>query len=140
MKRTLEKLASEREDKEKAFSRKLDEIKRTLPLLDKKRRRLGKVSPAADTLLSQLAELAELQESLADARDREWDALGSNHVGLIFKSLEWRVDKLAAEHQDVQVLMKKFLRLREILDRLLAALEEKGTPAPAEIREDMGAR
>ncbi|OGD20952.1 MAG: hypothetical protein A2W03_07525 [Candidatus Aminicenantes bacterium RBG_16_63_16] len=135
MKRTLEKLAAEREDKEKAFSRKLDEIKQTLPLLDQKRTLLRKVSPAAEKLLSQLAELAELQDSLADARDREWDALGSNHVGLIFKSLEWRVDRLAAEHQDVQVLMKKFLHLREILDRLLAALEEKKTPAPAEVRD-----
>jgi SAM-dependent methyltransferase len=135
MKRTLEKLASEREDKERAFSQKLDEIKRTLPLLDKKRTLLRKVSPAADKLLSQLAELAELQDSLAAARDKEWDALGSNHVGLIFKSLEWRVDRLAAEHQDVQVLMKKFLRLREVLDRLLAALEEKKTPTPPEVRD-----
>ena len=135
MKRTLEKLAAEREDKEKAFSRKLDEIKQALPLLAEKRTLLRKVSPAADKLLSQFAELAELQDALADARDREWDALGSNHVGLIFKSLEWRVDKLAAEHQDVQVLMKKFLRLRELLDRLVAALEEKKTPAPSEVRD-----
>ncbi len=135
MKRTLEKLAAEREDKEKAFSQKLDEIKRTLPLLDSQRTLLRKVSPAVDKLLSQLVELAEIQASLADARDREWDALGSNHVGMIFKSLEWRVDRLAAEHQDVQILMKKFLRLRELLDRLLTALEEKKAPAAADVRE-----
>jgi O-antigen chain-terminating methyltransferase len=134
MKRTLEKLAAEREEIDKAFSRKLDEIKRTLPLLAEKRTLLKKASPAADRLLSQLAELAELQKALADARDREWDALGSNHVGMIFQSLEWRVDKLAAEHEDVQVLMKKLRGLREVLDRLLAALEEKNLPAPKDVR------
>ncbi len=135
MKRTLEKLAAEREDKYEAFSQKLEEIKQTLPLLEKKRSLLGKINPAAGKLLSQLVELAELQDALADVRDREWDALGSNHVGLIFKSLEWRVDKLAAEHQDVQLLMKKLASLRDLLDRLLAALEEKETLAPSEVRD-----
>jgi len=134
MKRTLEKLAAEREDKYRAFSQKLEEIKQTIPFLERKRTLFGKISPAAGKFLSQLVELAELQDALADARDREWDALGSNHVGLIFKSLEWRVDGLAAEHQDVQLLMKKLAGLRDVLDRLLAALEEKKTPAPSEVR------
>lgn len=76
--------------------------------------------------------------SLADAKDKEWDALGSNHVGMIFKSMEWRVDKLAAEHEDVKILMKKFLALRENLDRLLAALEEKKMPSAAEVKDILG--
>jgi SAM-dependent methyltransferase len=135
MKRTLEKLASEREVKERAFARKLDEIKQTLPLLKKKRTFLKKDGAITEKLLSQLTELFELEASLTDARDREWDALGSHHVGLIFKSLEWRVDTLAAEHQDVQILMKKFLLIRDRLDRLLAALEDNKTPSPDEIKD-----
>jgi O-antigen chain-terminating methyltransferase len=135
MKRTLEKLASEREVKEKAFAQKLDEIKKTLPLLHKKSSLFKRGGSAAEKLLSQLAELSELQASLGDARDREWDALGSYHVGLIFKSLEWRVDKLAAESQDAQILTKKFLLLRDRLDGLLAALEKGKPPAASEIRE-----
>jgi SAM-dependent methyltransferase len=135
MKRTLEKLASEREAKERAFNQKLDEIKQALPLLQKKSKLFKGSSAAAAGLLSRLTELLELQSALADARDREWDALGSHHVGLIFKSLEWRVDALAAEQQDVQVLLKKFILLRDRLDRLLAALEEKRAPAPSEIED-----
>lgn len=135
MKRTLENLASEREEKQRAFTRKLDEIKESLHRLDEKRSLLRKVHPAAGQLLSQLAELIELQDSLADVRDREWDALGSNHVGLIFKSLEWRVDKLAADNQDARALMRKFLHLEELLDRLLSSLGSQRSPAPSEVRD-----
>ena len=71
---------------------------------------------------------------LMDARDREWDALGSNHVGMIFKSMEWRVDKLAAEYADVQILMKKFFLIREKLDSLILALERGQKPSPTDVR------
>jgi SAM-dependent methyltransferase len=133
MKRTLEKLAAEREAKQRAFARKLEEIKQSLALLRKKRRLFRRAGGAADKLLAGLADLMELQAELGDARDREWDALGSNHVGLIFKSLEWRVDKLAAESQDAQILVKKFLLLGDRLDRLLAALEASKPPAPTDV-------
>ena len=130
MRRTLEKLGRDRQDKENDFTRKLEEIK-------KKTQNISLLHSRSSTknLMAGLTELIELQASLTDARDREWDALGSNHVGLIFKSMEWRVDKLAAEYEDVKVLMKKFILLREQLARLLAILEEKKMPAPAEVRE-----
>jgi len=85
-------------------------------------------------LVDLLAALAEL----TDARDREWDALGSNHVGMIFKSMEWRVDKLAAEAEDAGILMKTFTRLREELDALLAALEKGKRPSAADVRAVVG--
>ncbi len=86
-------------------------------------------------LATSMADLFERQTALSDARDREWDALGSNHVGVIFKSLEWRVDKLAAECEDVSLLMKKFLLLKEKLTQLVAAVEGKELPSPAAIGE-----
>jgi SAM-dependent methyltransferase len=193
MRRTLEKLAHERQEKERELTRKLDEIKqkgiaeklsltsdslgntlsRIRDILKKEQERAGprksilprrgKFSPEAAAgspfpeqvylllrehqnlllqnleltreLYADLTDLIGLQGALADAKDKEWDALGSNHVGLIFKSLEWKVDKLAAEYEDVKLLMKKFILLREKLDRLLIALEEKKAPAPAEVRE-----
>jgi O-antigen chain-terminating methyltransferase len=118
MRRTLEKLAQERQEKEQEFARRLDEIKQK-----------GKKDFAAS-----LEGLVRQLMDLVDAKDKEWDALGSNHVGLIFKSLEWRVDKLAAESEDAKLLMKKFITLRERLDDLLAALEEKRPPQPEEVR------
>ena len=81
------------------------------------------------------AELVETGDALADARDKEWDALGSNHVGMIFKSMEWRVDKLSASYDDARALMRTFVLLKDQLQRLTAVLEEKGLPAPASVRE-----
>jgi len=86
-------------------------------------------------LISRVTELVRLNSSLAEARDKEWDALGSNHVGMIFKSMEWRVDKLVAEYEDVKILMKKFLFLKEKLNELLSVLEEKKTPSPPQVKE-----
>jgi O-antigen chain-terminating methyltransferase len=82
-----------------------------------------------------LTDLVELNVSLMDAKDKEWDALENNHVGMIFKSMEWKVDKLAGEYGDVKILMKKFLLLKENLTRLLATLEEKRIPAVPEVKE-----
>ena len=86
-------------------------------------------------LFSCLAELTELNTKLMDAKDKEWDALGSNHVGMIFKSMEWRIDKLTAGYEDATLLMKKFLHLKEKLNALLETLEKKDLPSPAQIRE-----
>jgi len=86
-------------------------------------------------LLSALTELVQFNASLVDAKDKEWDALGSNHVGMIFKSMEWRVNKLSAEYQDVKILMKKFLFLKEKLNQLLSVLKEKKIPSPTQVKE-----
>jgi O-antigen chain-terminating methyltransferase len=86
-------------------------------------------------LLSGLTDVIQLGSGLIDVKDREWDALGSNHTGMIFKSMEWRVDRLAAAYEDVNLLIKKFLHLKEQLNRLLSVLNEKKMPAGAQIRE-----
>lgn len=79
-------------------------------------------------------DLARTQNELMEAYDKEWDALGSNHVGMIFKSMEWRIDKLKASCDDAALLMKNYVQLREQLQRLLAALEGKDLPTPAQVR------
>ena len=81
-------------------------------------------------LVSTLTDLMETQTALMDAKDKEWDALGSNHVGQIFKSMEWRVNDLAAAYKDVNLLMKKFLLLKEKLNELLSTLKENKLPSP----------
>ncbi len=78
-------------------------------------------------------DLFRLQSALEDARDREWDALGSNHVGMIFKSMEWRVERLAAEASDAALLVKTFAGLRESLDRLKAAVDARESPPARDV-------
>ena len=92
------------------------------------------IAQIQDLFLS-FVNIIEANIALMDAKDKEWDALGSNHVGMIFKSMEWRVDKLSVVYEDVNLLMKKFLLLKEQLDRLLGVLEEKNLPAQKHVHE-----
>src|SRR4030067_2584983 len=108
MRRTMEKLAQERQEKDQDLARRLDEI-----------RQKGKKD-----LVASFEDLIRQIIALVDAKDKEWDALGSNHVGLIFKSLEWRGDKLAAESEGATPPMKKFHPRREKHAPVLGALGE----------------
>ena len=81
-------------------------------------------------LLTTLIDLMETNSALMDAKDKEWDALGNNHVGQIFKSMEWRIDDLTAAYKDVNLLMKKFLLLKEKLNELLTILSDNRMPSP----------
>ncbi len=85
-----------------------------------------------------LQELIKMVNELSDARDREWDALGSNHVGLIFKSLEWRVEDLAAQCEEARALVERANWLRAKLEDTLVALGEKPRPSPGPIKEMLG--
>jgi SAM-dependent methyltransferase len=80
------------------------------------------------------SDIIRTQQELMKSWDKEWDALGSNHVGQIFKSLEWRVDRLQAGLEDATQLMATYVQLREQLSRLLAVLQEKELPTPAQVK------
>jgi O-antigen chain-terminating methyltransferase len=54
---------------------------------------------------------------------------------MIFKSLEWRVDQLEAQYKDANMLMKRFLDLKEKLTQLTATLEDKELPTPSQVGE-----
>jgi SAM-dependent methyltransferase len=110
-------------------------IKSSFPGGEELRDLLTQAFGLAKKISASVADILKLQDSLAEARDKEWDALGNNHVGMIFKSMEWRVDKLSSEYEDVKLLMKKFLLLKDQLNRLLALLEEKKMPSSAQVRE-----
>ncbi|HEX9902438.1 MAG TPA: class I SAM-dependent methyltransferase [Acidobacteriota bacterium] len=93
------------------------------------------ISQFLQSLSASLLEALRLAPDLMDAKDREWDALGNNHVGMIFKSMEWRVDRLTAEYEDVKLLMRSFLALEDGLTRLRSLLQEKKLPTPREVDE-----
>lgn len=137
MKHTIEKLVQQRKEKEAEFQRKLEALKSDIqalsetggPLKSKQQRsRLNEI-------LTALADTIHTNASLTAARDREWDALGSNHVGMIFNSLEWKVNRLSAETRDAALLIKTFTGLREKLTRLLDLLEERKDPSPKLVTE-----
>ena len=123
MRRTIEKLAEERRAKQEELTRRIELLRTQCAPLD------------APTLAETLTSLFEVQNAVIDAKDREWDALASNHVGMIFKSMEWRVDRLAAAAEDAAGLLKTFALLKDQLERLLASLESRNLPTPAAVSE-----
>ncbi|MGD9346886.1 MAG: methionine biosynthesis protein MetW [Candidatus Aminicenantes bacterium] len=194
MKRTIEKLAKDREDKEAEFIEKIAEIRKQVDEFkdpERKEKLQQLVARLEDTLTSieeiptkkgkrpfskpskkfpegsshkgfdqqalllfkeledtvdrcsqqieelslDLAALAQSSVALIDAKDKEWDALSNNHVAMIFKSLEWRVDQLEAKYKDANMLMKRFLDLKEKLTELTATLDEKHMPTPGLVGE-----
>jgi len=108
--------------------------RQVLLVLQELRQALAANLEGTRALLSGMAGGLESASALVDARDREWDALGSNHTGMIFKSMEWRVDKLAAAYEEASLLMKSFAGLKEKLNSLAEALGRGGKPEPEEVR------
>ena len=158
MLRTIEKLAHDRRAVEDGLRQSVAELKRLAESLRPLVGRLSAPSSPAPrklfggsagrkldeiraglaelaTLVASLAEAtvrqAETQDTLSDVRDKLWDAEHNNHVGIIFKSMEWRVDRLSTTYEDASAVLKAFAHLRDQLGRLQASLEEKQLPTPA---------
>jgi SAM-dependent methyltransferase len=158
MQRTIEKLAHERRALEETLRRQLDELSSIAGAVEGLEERLnpspesapkkklfsgaGGASELRDllgrsvqqtrSLAESLRTLLETLSGLTEARDREWNALVNNHVSMIFKSMEWRVDGLAAAYNDAASIIKTFTLLQEPLGRLSAALSEKREADPAD--------
>jgi SAM-dependent methyltransferase len=77
----------------------------------------------------------EALERFVTAQDKEWDAYAGNHSTTVFKSLEWKIEKLEAEYSNLKTLLVHFAELENKLDRLLESFDRKATPeTAAEIR------
>ena len=161
MQRTIEKLAHERRAIEETLQRQLDELSSIAGAIDGLDKRLNpspesapkkgffpsavRVIELRDLLGRSVMQMRALAASfqallgtvsgLAEARDREWNALVNNHVSMIFKSMEWRVDGLAAAAGDAASIIKTFALLQDPLKRLSAALAEKTEINPADVAE-----
>jgi len=160
MQRTIEKLAHDRNAAEETLRETLAELRRveeslspliqrlsapaTVPArklfrgsgeakLAEIRGALSETAAAVKTLAAAVIRQAETLDALSDVRDKLWDVEGNNHVGMIFKSMEWRVDRLSTAYEDASALMKIFARLRDQIGRLLAVVEEKKLPTSAQL-------
>ena len=74
-------------------------------------------------------------ERYVGAQDKEWDAYAGNHATTVFKSLQWKIEKLEAEYSNLKTLLIHFAQLENKLDRLLESLDGKVAPeSAAELR------
>lgn len=62
---------------------------------------------------------------LMTIQDKEWDAYANNHSTMVFKSLQWKIEKLEAEYSNVKTLFSNFITFEKSLERLIASIDEK---------------
>ncbi|MCU0276161.1 MAG: methyltransferase domain-containing protein [Acidobacteria bacterium] len=122
-------------------------------LVEKRKARQEELNPILDDLAAACAgsgwlkknggkareSLARLQAALTDfitAQDKEWNAYSNHHATTVFKSLQWKIEKLEAEYSNLKTLLVHFAQLENKLDRLLESFDRRPTPEIAgELRQ-----
>jgi len=128
MKRIIEDLIEKRKAKQEKLEKTLGELAGTVGKRPFFRRGKGKIE-------EKLAEFGADLAAFITAQDREWDAYAGNHSTMVFKSLEWKIEKLENEYSNLRTLLTRFVHLERTLDRLLDKIEKKGKrETVAEIR------
>ncbi len=112
MRRVIEELIARRQEKAGETGRLLEDIAADLgrPLLSGKKRKI---------LQEKACRLAGLIGEWMTVQDREWDAYAGNHATSVFKSLQWKIEKLEAEYSHLRTLLSTFATLERDLDRLV---------------------
>jgi len=107
----------------------------TLEVLREMRDKFEESAKQTGEIHDSMTALIQENAALTDEKDKEWDALSNNHVAMIFKSLEWRVDQLEAQYKESNLLMKRFVNLKEKLNQLIQILADNKIPSPALVNE-----
>ncbi len=116
MKRLIEELIEKRKRVQEKFLSTLQEIG---TLFEKpgffKKKRSG-IQQKCEELGRDLSEWMTIQ-------DKEWDAYSNNHASIVFKSLQWKIDKLEAEYSQVKKLLQNFITLEKSLQEIIDSLD-----------------
>ena len=126
--RVIEELVEQRK-------RRQDELKNSLDELAGAIESVGLIRTKRPGLRAKLQQLHSALAAYVSAQDKEWDAYSNNHSTTVFKSLQWKIEKLEAEYSNLKTLLSHFAGLENRLDRLLDSLDEKtAVAAAAELR------
>ena len=124
MRRVIEDLIEKRKTRR-------DELKASLHDLAAALSRPGLFKKNQAGIQAVVSRFQEALERFVTAQDKEWDAYASNHATTVFKSLEWKIEKLEAEYSNLRTLLVHFAQLENKLDRLLESFDRKPTPETA---------
>jgi SAM-dependent methyltransferase len=115
--RVIEELVEQRK-------RRQDELKASLGGLAEAIETIGLVRKKRPQVRAKLLQLHASLAAYITAQDKEWDAYANNHSTTVFKSLQWKIEKLEAEYSNLKTLLGHFVGLESRLDRLLDSLDE----------------
>jgi len=124
MRRVIEDLIEKRKTRR-------DELKASLNDLAAAVSKPGLFKKNEAEIQANVSRFQEALELFITAQDKEWDAYASNHSTTVFKSLQWKIEKLEAEYSNLKTLLVHFAQLENRLDRLLESLDGKAAPETA---------
>jgi SAM-dependent methyltransferase len=121
MKRVIEELVEQRKSRQDELKTSLDELAGTIETK-------GLVKKKHPEIRTKFLQLHAALAAYTTAQDKEWDAYANNHATTVFKSLQWKIEKLEAEYSNLKTLLSHFAQLENRLDRLLDSLNDKTAP------------
>jgi len=129
MRRVIEDLVEKRKTRQ-------EELKASLQDLASAIEKPGFLKKGNENARESLARFQAALTEYVTAQDKEWDAYAGNHSTMVFKSLQWKIEKLEAEYSNLKTLLVHFAQLENKLDRLLESFDRRPTPeAAAGLRE-----
>jgi O-antigen chain-terminating methyltransferase len=118
MRRIIEDLVEKRKEKQKQLQNTLSDL---AGLLGKR----GFLKKRKYILQNKFQELNTVLNDLLLTQDREWDAYSNNHSTRVFKSLQWKIEKLEAEYSNVKTLLMNFIELERSLKKIIDKSDKK---------------
>jgi SAM-dependent methyltransferase len=124
MRRVIEDLIEKRKNRQEELKTSLDDL---AAVFEKQ----GFLKKSNKKNRENLARFQEALVAFISAQDKEWDAYAGNHATTVFKSLQWKIEKLEAEYSNLKTLLVHFAELETKLDRLLESFDRNATPETA---------
>jgi 2-polyprenyl-3-methyl-5-hydroxy-6-metoxy-1,4-benzoquinol methylase len=121
MRRIIEELVEKRKSQQENFRKSLQELGNLI-----EKRSLFKKNKLLPE--EKLNEIYTNLTELITTQDREWDAYSNNHSTQVFKSLQWKIEKLEAEYSNVKTLLINFINLEKSLENIIQKIEENTKP------------
>ena len=124
MRRIIEELIEKRKRKQAKLKETLETLGQLIE--NQKRGFFNKFfSKPKGEISEKFLELNHDINELMTLQDKEWDAYANNHSTMVFKSLQWKMEKLEAEYSNVKTLLSNFITFEKSLERLIASIDEK---------------
>ncbi|MBN2346618.1 MAG: methyltransferase domain-containing protein [Candidatus Aminicenantes bacterium] len=123
--RVIEDLVEKRKTRQNELKARLDELAAALE-------KRGFLKRNGKNIQESLSRVRAALTEYVTAQDREWDAYSNNHASSIFKSLQWKIEKLESEYSNLKTLLIHFAQLENKLDRLLESFDLRPTPEAAD--------
>jgi len=129
MRRIIEELIEKRKKQQEKLKKTIEELGK---LIEGSSLLKGIFKKNKNKIGSKLIEFNNNLNELITIQNKEWDAYSNNHSTMVFKSLQWKIEKLDAEYSNIKTILSNFLNLEKSIEKLIASIDDKANPQTRE--------